>query len=210
MIHSGKNSVFAAIPVPCPASGDPGDAYPQMAEAALIRQRLPTGCYLMKERLETCPPATPPVSRPTVTGNIERYAVYARSAQLDLASIKRQMTACRKYVAARDGIEIVAYVDNGISGKSIGPNLTQLITDASKDLYFKHVVINDAARISRSLAVLLNVIFELHAHGITVHCADSHSELNDATNNAAATELSQAEAASPARVIPSNGGSDSK
>jgi DNA invertase Pin-like site-specific DNA recombinase len=87
-------------------------------------------------------------------------AIYARTTHENSAEIDRQAEACGLR-ASELGAEVqFMYVDNGVSGMEISENLEHLLAAARLGA-FDYLIVEDQARLSLSMAVLLFIQAEL-------------------------------------------------
>lgn len=101
--------------------------------------------------------------------NAKTYAVYARSATFNPASIARQIERSTEYARALGATLVAEYVDNGVAGTTNKrPALARLIRDG-KQGRFGDLIVEDLERISRTLSGRFGVIDALERQGISIH-----------------------------------------
>jgi DNA invertase Pin-like site-specific DNA recombinase len=97
-------------------------------------------------------------------------AIYARTAQENMAEIDRQVEACFLRAAALGAEVQFLFIDNGVSGMVIGEGLEHLLETARVG-GFDYVVVADHDRLARSFSVKSFVLAELSTAGVEVEKA---------------------------------------
>ncbi len=103
-----------------------------------------------------------------------RYAIYARTAAGGPEQIEAQVRAARKAIARdrRTGGAVREYSDVNVAGGLDGqvPGLAALLLDAASGL-LDVVLVTDVGRLSRSAALLREILAALEVAGARVVCA---------------------------------------
>ncbi len=99
-------------------------------------------------------------------------AIYTRSAQHcsedQPSPLSRQRHSCEQFAASRRWKVVQIYEDNGFSGNNDQrPALQRMLTDAQNGK-FRALLVDNLARLSRSISGLLSMLELLKAQGVTI------------------------------------------
>lgn len=105
-----------------------------------------------------------------------RKAVYLRSATADRASLDRQLQDCVSYCSrVLGGAPVVIFEDSGKSGMSTTrPGLKGLVSTVRSG-QVTDVIVEDLARLSRSLAQVMTLLELCASNNVVVHQTSQHS-----------------------------------
>ena len=120
-------------------------------------------------------------ARADLTNAAVNYARFSTKNQ-DPRTIVDQFRRCEEYAAAEELKVVAWYEDQGISGcRQDRPGLEQLLSAAQKrPLPFRHLLVDDASRLSRDDIDAKTIVFRtLRAVGVVVHDVSSHMRSDD-------------------------------